>query len=346
MSTIREATDRLVAAAMREHHIPGLSLAVLRSGQSALEAGYGMANLELRASATPDTVYEIASVTKTFTAMAVLLLIEQGRLELDDPIGRHLPDLPRHWQSATIRQLVRHTSGIPNYTDQPDYWKGTRLDLPREAMVDLVRDLPLVFEPGTNWAYSNTGYYLLGSLVERCRRTDYGTALREMILEPLGMTHTRPNDPYAVVANRAAGYAWRDDSQRNKEYYSPSGTYAAGVLLSTVTDLAKWELAFSSDALLRREVRERIWHPGHAPTAAERELGFGMGLGWFLVERQGRATMRHSGSVMGFSSEMARYLEDDVTVAVCCNSESAGRLDLLADGIAELWTTEGPGKFA
>jgi CubicO group peptidase (beta-lactamase class C family) len=340
MTTARERTDELVAAAMRAHRIPGLSVAVVRAGAAVLEVGYGMASLELCAPATPETTYEIASITKTFTATAVLMLAERGSFELDEPIGRHLSDLPPHWMDTTVRQLVTHTSGIPNFTDQPDYWKGTRLDRPHESMLDLVRDLPLLFEPGTGWAYSSTGYYLLGFLIERSRRTDYDTALREMIFEPLGMASTRLNDPYAVVAHRAAGYTWRDGAFRNKEYYSPSGTYAAGGLLSTVSDLARWGLAFATDLLLRSEVRESIPQPGRAPTASERDQGFRMGLGWFLFERQGRRVMRHNGSIKGFSSEMARYLDDAVMIVICCNAESAGRLDLLADQIADVWKAE------
>jgi CubicO group peptidase (beta-lactamase class C family) len=312
---------------------------VVRAGDAVLEAGYGTSNLELSTPATQDTVYEIASITKTFTAMAVALLVEEGSVSFDDPIGRHLPDLPPHWQSATLLQLVTHTSGIPNYTDRAEYWQGTRIDRPPKAMLGLVEELPLEFEPGTDWAYSSTGFYLLGFLIERWHGTDFGTALEERLLRPLRMGSTRLNDPYEIVEGRASGYARRGGTHHNKEYYSASGTYAAGGLLSSASDLARWDRAFTSDALLGSGVRERIWQPNRAPTPTERERGFVMGLGWFVFEQDGRRVMRHNGSIKGFSSEMARYLDDGLTVAICCNAESAGQLDQLSDRIAAAWAT-------
>ncbi|HVG43817.1 MAG TPA: serine hydrolase domain-containing protein, partial [Longimicrobium sp.] len=319
---------------MAEHHVPGLALAVARAGEPELLRGYGYANVELSVAAAPDTVFEIASITKTFTAAAVLILCQDGAAALSDPIGRHLPDLPPAWRPVTLLQLVTHTSGIRDYTAVPSYWTTTRLDVPREAMVALVRDLPLDFTPGTDWAYSSTGYHLLGMLIEGRSGSGYGEFLRDRIFEPLGMHDTRLNDPYEVVPRRAAGYAWRGSVLRNKEYYSPSGTWAAGGLLSTVADLARWDRAYATGVLARAGLHGRSADLGRTPTPAERANGFTMGLGWYQFGDARQGSMRHNGSVEGFASEMSRYSPSGLTVVVCCNSGSAGSLHLLADEIA------------
>jgi D-alanyl-D-alanine carboxypeptidase len=330
--------DQRIEAYMATHRVPGLSVCVVKGGEPVLSRGYGWASLELATPASASTVYEIASLTKTFTALAILLLEQDGALSLADPVGEHLPGLPPAWQGITLLHLVTHTSGIPDYTGVPEYWHTTRLDVPREAMLDLVRGLPLQFAPGSGWAYSSTGYHLLGDVIERHGGAGYGEFLRSRVLGPLGMRQTRMNDPYAVVPERAAGYAWRDGAHRNKEYYSPSGTYAAGALLSSVADLALWERAFSTGVLLRDELRERIWSPGRKPTPAERAGGFTMGLGWYLFSGADGVVMRHNGSIRGFASEMARYSPAGITVALCCNAEAAGPLHELADQVAAVYS--------
>jgi D-alanyl-D-alanine carboxypeptidase len=323
---------------MAEQHVPGLALAVVRAGEPELLRGYGYASVELSVAAAPDTVFEIASITKTFTAAAVLILCQDGAAALGDPIGRHLPDLPPAWRPVTLLQLLTHTSGIRDYTRVSAYWSTSRLDVPREAILALVRDLPLDFAPGTDWAYSSTGYYLLGLLIEGRSGITYGELLRERIFEPLGMHDTRLNDPYEVVPRRAAGYAWDGSVLRNKEYYSPSGTWAAGALLSTAADLARWDRAYSSGVLLEAGLRAQSADLGRTPTPAERANGFTMGLGWYLFGDSRQGVMRHNGSIEGFASEMARYSPSGLTVVVCCNSGSAQGLHLLADEIAACWT--------
>ncbi|MCZ7547194.1 MAG: beta-lactamase family protein [Anaerolineae bacterium] len=235
-----EAISARIQEAMDRHRIPGLSIAVVQDGAPRLVAGFGMANVELSAPATPDTVYEIASVTKLFTATAVMRLVEEGLVALDEPIATYLPDLPSAWRPVTVRHCLAHQSGIRNYTSVPAYWDTTRLDLPRADILRLVSDLPLDFAPGARWSYDNTGYYLLGFLIERVSGLSYGAYLERHIFRPLGMEATRVNDPAALVPNRAAGYTVREGALQNAPYYSPSGTFSAGVLLSTVADMARW----------------------------------------------------------------------------------------------------------
>ncbi len=333
--------DRRVEAYVAEHRLPGLAVAVVRRGEPVLARGYGFANLEHSVPASADTLFEIASLTKTFTAFAVLLLGREGALRLPDAIGRHLPGLPLPWRAATIEQLLTHTSGIPNYTDANGYRATTRLDVSRDAVLALAAGLAPAFAPGTGWAYSSTGYYLLGMLIERLSGVGYGEFLRERILAPLEMHDTRVNDPYEVVPRRAAGYDWRDGAFRNKEYYSPAGTFAAGALLSSVAELARWERAFSTDVLLGADQRARIWTVTRAPTPAETANGFVMGLGWYVFARDGGWVMRHNGSIPGFASEMARYSPAGITVALCCNGESAAPLHVLANEIAAMYSSGG-----
>jgi D-alanyl-D-alanine carboxypeptidase len=314
--------DIYIQDEMQKHHIPGLSLGIIQDDTPLLMKGYGLANVELSVPATKDTVYEIASITKLFTATMVMMFVQDGQIALDDPISTYLPNLPGAWSGITIRHILAHQSGIHSYTNTEKYWQKTRLDISRAEILELVSGLPLDFQPGERQAYDNTGYYLLGFLIEEISGKPYNICLKERIFDPLGMNRTRANDPYEIVAKRAAGYTYRDDQLKNAEYYSTAGTFSGGILLSTVSDLAKWAGTLYTDTLLNQTNRGLMWTPHKSATANEDENGFVLGLGWFLVNHHGRRFAGHNGNIVGFSSSLTHFLDSHLTVITLCNLDT------------------------
>ncbi len=336
MTTSREtAVHATIRREMEKQQIPGLALGVIVQGEPVLLHGYGYANLEHAIPVTPHTVFEIASITKLFTATAVMMLAQAGKLALSDPLSRYLPNLPEAWQAITIRHVLTHSSGLKGYTDTQRYWETTRLDISRAAILDLVRDEPLLFPPGQRYHYDNTGFYLLGLLLEQVSGQAYGDLLGEMIFTPLGMTDTRTNDPYAIVPRRAAGYSLQDGALHNKAYYSTAGTFSAGVLLSTVSDMAKWDAALYTEKLLETAVLQQMWTPNPTEQKNERALSFSLGLGWFLVDHRETFFAGHGGGIIGFSSTYLRFLREGVSVVLLCNRDEVPEPHNLALYVAE-----------
>ena len=332
-----DLVTQFVLEKLKENHVPGCSIAILRDGEVQLMMGFGLANVEHDVPASAETVYEIASITKLFTATAIMQLVQAGKLKLSDPITSHLPDLPTAWSAVTIRHILTHQSGIKSYTAVDAYWDTTRLDISRSAILDLVRDLPLQFTPGTRQAYDNTGYYLLGLLIEAVSGESYGDYLRRHVFAPLGMDDTRVNDPYEIVPRRASGYSVENKTVRNKVYYSPSGTFSAGVLLSTVVDLAKYAQSLYGDVLLSEPMRRLMWEGVVSAEKNELANNFQLGLGWFLVDwKDGRTFAGHNGSIVGFASAFAHFLDDRTTVIVLGNSDQLSAPQLLGFEVADL----------
>src|SRR6185503_5682934 len=208
------------------------------------------ADVELNAPATENTVYQWASVSKQFTATAIMLLAQDGKLKLEDSISRHYPDSPSTWKDVTIRHLLTHTSGIKSYTSLPNFFKSIRKDYEPDELIGLVKDLPLDFEPGEKWEYCNTGYYLLGLVIEKVSGKSYAQFLKERIFDPLKMSTARLNHQFEIIANRATGYDNRSNGLWRSEFVSPTQPFAAGALVGTVLDLAKWDAALYGHELL------------------------------------------------------------------------------------------------
>jgi len=327
-----DKVDDYVRRQMRGRNVPGVSVAVVQEGKVAKIRGYGLANVELAVPATAETVYQLASVTKQFTATAVMMLVEEGKIDLDETITRYLEGLPAAWGEVTVRHLLNHTSGIKSYTGLPDFAKSFRKDYTKDELIRLVADLPLEFAPGERFSYNNTGYFLLGMLIEKVSGKEYGTFLKERIFDPLGMTRTRVNDLTAVIPNRATGYGWSPKGLRNGEYVSPTQPYAAGALVSTVTDLVKWDAALDGERLLKRATLLRMWRPTRLNDGKTHDYGFGWSLGLYRT----RPRVHHGGGIPGFSTYVARYPEERLTVIVLANSETANA-GSLADGIAAFY---------
>lgn len=327
--------DAYLRAELEKRKVPGVSMAVVRDGKAVLARGYGLANVEHGVPAKPETVFQLASVTKQFTAAAALLLADDGKLSLDDPISKHLPDLPAAWSGVTVRHLLNHTSGIKSYTSLPGFFKNARRDYSREELIGLVRDLPLEFQPGEKWAYNNTGYFLLGMLIERVSGKSYGEFLEERIFRPLGMTSTRVNEQLAVIPHRADGYSLEAGKLRRAEFVSPTQPYSAGALVSTVEDLAKWDAALYIDRPLKASLREEMW------TATKLTGGgtAGYGYGWAVGEANGHKMIEHGGGIPGFSTQITRFPSQRLTVIVLTNLEG-GHAGALARGVAALYHPE------
>lgn len=312
------AFDDYMKAAVRYDQFSG-SVLLARDGVSVFSQSYGMANYELDAPNTVQTVFRIASITKQFTAVAIMQMHEQGKLNVGDPICKHLEQCPAAWRPITIRQLLTHTSGIQNYSSLPDWDELLAVKSYQHSdLVALFRDLPLQFEPGDKYEYSNSGYYLLGLILERASGKTYGQYLREKIFEPLGMTHSGYEESRSLIPNRASGYYSLGTSFINAPYMNPTVTYAAGGIHSNLGDLLLWDQALYSEKLLSRNSLEQMFTP----------FKNGYGYGWRIGEKHGRRETDHSGSLNGFSTYIMRFPAERVTVIVLSNSDraSAGRV--------------------
>ncbi len=312
--------DSLVQATMAAERIPGASVAVMRRGDTILVRGWGWADLENRVPATERTVYRIGSLTKQFTALAVLQLVEQGRLSLDDTLQRWVPRFRTPGRRITVRHLLTHTSGIPNYTAiGAPFRTRLRLDLPPDSIVGLVRGRPGDFAPGERFRYSNTGYVLLGMIVERASGEPYASYLTRHITGPLGLAATRYCDNRSLIPLRAQGYVEDSTGVVNAEYISMTIPFAAGAMCSSVLDLLAWQRALWTDRLLQPGGYNTMRTAARLNSGNTSPYGFGLGVGALGTHRQ----VAHSGGINGFSSALYTWPDDSLVVVVLTNTEDA-----------------------
>jgi D-alanyl-D-alanine carboxypeptidase len=332
VTVVADTVDEYIQKQMAALHIPGVAVAVVKDGKPVLAKGYGMANVEWSVPVTENTVYQLASVSKQFTATGIMMLVEEGKLSLDDKLPKFFDKLPAAWGNVTVRQLLNHTSGIKSYTSLPSFGKTLRQDFSKEEIIKMAAAAPVDFAPGEKYSYNNTGFYLLGMMIEKVSGKEYGAFLNERIFQPLGMTSTRLNDLREVIKLRATGYAWEGGKLRNGEYVSPTQPFAAGALISTVTDLAKWDAALYTEKLLKRASLEQMWTPEKLNDGKPLTYGYGWGVDVYRTRKR----VSHGGGINGFSTFISRFVDDKLTVIVLSNLEggSAGRL---ADGIAEFY---------
>lgn len=328
---------------MTEKQIPGMSVAVIKEGKPLLVKGYGIANLEHSVSATEKTVYEVASVGKTFTAFVVMMFVEAGVIELDRAIADYLDNLPSAWHSVKVRHILSHQSGLPSYTNVENYWTEIiRLNLSQTEIINLVRDMSLLFEPGEYFSYDNTGYYLLGMMLQQITGMDYADLMRERLFQPLRMNATRMNDPKEIVPHRASGYRLPKDKLINKPYYSPSVTFSAGGQLLSIEDMVKYERELCNPTLLEQSTLDLMW-THHPPSSKkiwqpERYAGYlRAGLGWFMPDYQNKRVVGHNGSIVGFASNITRFIDDRLTVILFCNLDEIIRPDAIVKEIANYY---------
>ncbi len=312
-----DSVDRYLRAELARQRIPGMSVAILRGDSVLLARGYGFADLEHRVPATDSTLYQSGSLGKPFTAAAIVTLATGGKLGLDDPIRRYFPGGPAAWEAVTVRHLLTHTSGIPDYTDGlVDY----RRDYTEDELVATAARLPLEFAPGTSWSYSNTGYALLGFLVRRVTGRFYGDWLRERVFGPLGMRTARVISEADIVPNRAAGYELVEGVIRNQRWVSPTlNTTADGSLYLSVKDLSRWAIGLNHARMPDSAALAMSWTPVRLRSGATYPYGFG----WMLDHQRGRPRTGHTGAWQGFKTSLQRYPESDLTVIVLANLDAA-----------------------
>ncbi|MCW5943393.1 MAG: beta-lactamase family protein [Fimbriimonadaceae bacterium] len=312
-----DAVDDVVRIRMDDRHIQGLSLAVVEKGRLVSARAYGLANVELGARASTDTVYEIGSVSKQFAAVAVMKLVEEGKLDLDKPVRTYLPKAPDKWDRITLRHLLTHTSGLKNLNDIAGFEVTEKLDQAKTIAKLAVPDLE--FEPGTKYAYRNTGYSLAGYIVENTVGKPYWTYLRERFWEPIGMRTATTRDLFTVIPNRADGYEWENGKLTNRDS-DLTDIFAAGAIAASVLDLAQWVARFKNDSVLKAPSWNVLWTPHKLRSGESTGYGMGFSIGTFADER----LIGHGGSTAGFSSTIQWLPDRDLAVIVLTNAGEVG----------------------
>ena len=287
--------DGVINTYLEENNIPGALVAVASRGKLIHIKTYGMANVELSVPVSNNSVFEIGSISKQFVSAAVMLLVQEGRLGLDDAIHQYLPDLPSEWLGVTVRQLLTHTSGIPDYEEIRTY-DVYRFRLTPEEVIKIAHSRPMDFAPGAGRYYSNTGYFILSMIVERIEGRPLGQVLESRIFGALGMTQTRMTDPEAIIPHRVSGY-WVNKAGEliNRNPTETSSTLGAGGMLSSAYDLAKWDESLYGDQLLSAKSKSTMWTSAILPNGEDTEYGFG----WRVSPYLGLRSQSHSGQVAG-----------------------------------------------
>lgn len=323
------AADRVsdfVNAYLKRKQIPGCALMVRHNGKVVLAAGYGFANLEHNVPVTPQTVFQSTSVGKQFTAMAVMILIEEKKLDLDDSISKYL-DLPNAWSAITVRHLLTHTSGLGDYPEK----FSLQQDYTEDDLLNMIKAQPLGFAAGEKSSYSNLGYVILGILIHKVSGEFYGDLLQKRVFTPLGMSHTRVISEADIIPNRAAGYRLKDGTLKNQEWVAPSiNTTADGSLYFTIEDIAKWDEALEKRKILSKAGVEQLWTPVSLNDGSAAPYGFG----WHIAKTDsGHRLVEHGGAMQGFAAYIGRYPDDRLSVAALCNRAGA-RAGYIAKSVA------------
>lgn len=322
---INTEIDALIRAWIAPHE-PGVAVALLKEDQIVHCQGYGLANLEWEQPVTPHTVFGLGSLTKPFTATAIVLLERQGKLHLDDPIQTYLPDYPISRHAVTLMHLLTHTSGIPNFVTHPEFWElHAAVIKSTDEVIALFKDLPFEFEPGTKYSYSNSGYVLLGRILERLLDMSYADVIQQLIFDPLGMTHSYYLRPEPIIPSRASGYMHTGQGYQHARFITAAVKYAAGGLGSTLEDLLLWDAALREERLLDRRTQQWMYTPVQLVDGHKENYGLGWGIGQYRQHH----FVCHAGGVPGFSAFLGSFTEDGVTMIILSN-----RGDFDASGLA------------
>jgi len=321
--------DEFVRAEMKRQRVPGVAVGIGKDGEVVKAQGYGVANLEHDVAVTPDTIFESGSLGKQFTATAVMLQVEDGKLSLSDTLDRFFPDAPPAWHGITIRHLLTHTSGLPDYVSG---MIDERRDYTEDELARFAYKLTLEFTPGSRWNYSNTGYVLLGIIVHKVSGAFYGDVLAERVFRPIGMKTTRVISEADIVLHRAAGYRLVKGEVKNQEWVSPTlNTTADGSLYFSLRDMLAWDEAVRSRAVLKSD----SWREILTPLTLTSGKSYPYGFGWSIETRGGQALHEHGGSWQGFKTQFSRFIGDNLSIVVLANLAEADPA-VFADGIAAI----------
>ena len=333
VSVRADEVDKYVSSQLAEQHVPGAAIAVIKNGKVVKIKGYGLASIEFNAPVTTETVFEIGSVSKQITAAAVMLLVEDGKINLDDKISKYLPNTPDAWKDVSVRNLLTHTSGVKSYTSLGGFELSKRY-----KVNDFIKELspqPLDFAPGSAYKYSNSGYSLLGYIIEAASGKTYWEFLQTRIFDPLKMNLTANRDPQFIIKNRATGYEWENGRFVGRDY-NLTDLFSAGAIVSTISDMAKWDIALRDETLLKNESKAQIWKAFTLNDGKENPYGFG----WNVGEFRGQKLLSHGGQTAGFAANISRYTDAGLDVVVLTNLGTQGLGSLIARGIAKIYIPE------
>ena len=330
--TLEANIDQFIRAEMEKQKIPGVSLAVVKDSKPLIVKGYGFANLEHQIHVKPETIFQSGSVGKQFTATAVMLLVEDGKVGLDEKISKYLGEVPETWKNITVRQVLSHTSGMTDYPADFDF----RRDYTEEELLKRAKEIPLAFQPGEKWAYSNLGFVTLGVIINKVTGKFYGDFIQERIFKPLVMTTARVISEADIVPNRASGYRLVKGEVKNQEWVSPSlNTTADGALYMTALDMIKWDDALRNGKILKKSSLDEMWTPIKLNNGQTHPYGFG----WAVRSVNGHRVIEHGGAWQGFKAHIARYVDDNLTVIVFANLAQTNQVRL-ASGVAQILVPE------
>lgn len=287
------------------------SVLVARDGKIVFRKGYGMANVELDVPNEPETRFRLGSITKQFTAAAILLLQERGKLNVTDPICKYFDPCPSAWSEITIHHLLSHTGGVPNFTSFPDYMPKMMLPVTTTEMIARFKDKPLDFKPGEKWSYSNSGYYLLGAIIEKAAGESYESFLQKNIFDPLKLTGTGYDHFDVILKHRATGYSMSKGKMVNSAFLDMTQPYSAGSLYSTVEDLFRWNEALFGGKVVSVKSFEMMTTP------VKNNYAYGLG----VETKFNRKMITHGGGINGFSTFIARFPDEKVTIVVLRNAD-------------------------
>ncbi|GLU52625.1 serine hydrolase [Dyadobacter frigoris] len=302
--------DAFIFRKMQEGHITGLSLAVVKNGKVIKATGYGLANVETRTAATGATVYQIGSVSKQIVSAAIMILQQDGKLNITDKVSRYIPEAPAAWKDITLQRLLNHTAGLPLDIPAFDPYK-IQTD---SALTGSLFPVPLLYAPGDSLSYSNAAYFVIADVIRRISGMPWNEFISKRIFQPLNMTSTRTTTTTELVKDRARGYNVKMGITINAEAWIP--VRPSGAFLSTVGDMAKWDAVLYGNAILNEESKRQLWSPAKGNTGWE----VAYGLGWGLSPFQGHKRVFHNGGMPGFSADIERFIDDKLTIIVLCNT--------------------------
>jgi len=320
------SVDEYVQSELTRQHIPGIALGIYRDGKIVTAKGYGLANVELNVPVKAETVFQSGSIGKQFAATAVMMLVEEGKIKLDDSVTKYFPDAPATWQNIKVGNLLSHTSGLSEYESdemtKPGGPVNMRTDYTEEQFVKMIESFPTEFAAGEKWVYTNSNYVLIGAIIRKVTGQFYGDFLQERIFKPLGMNSTRIISEEDIVPNRAAGYRLVNGQLKNQEWVAPLfNTTADGALYFNVLDIAKWDAALYTEKLIKKSSLEQMWTPVKLNNGSVNKDGYGFA--WAVHSMNGHRVIEHGGSWQGFHGQIARYVDDKLTVVVLTNLDSA-----------------------
>jgi len=334
VSSIAQNLEQQIDAYISEQYTsdtPGVSVLVAKDGKAIYSRGSGIANLELDVKAAPKHVFEIGSITKQFTAVAILMLEEQGKLSVEDEITKFIPDYPTQDKTITVHHLLNHTSGIKSYTNMPSFMEFARTDMTPTVLMGRFKNEQMEFDPGTQFNYNNSGYIVLGHIIEVVSGQSYEDFIQTNIFDKVGKDNSYYGSMTRLIPNRARGYSKTETGYRNADYLSLTLPYAAGSIMSTTADLLKWQNAISANTLIKKSSLEKATNGSTLDSGEEITYGYG----WYIGNINGSASVEHDGGIFGYSSSGIFLPEENVYVIGLSNCD-CGDVGALVSNVAAM----------